>query len=81
MSYLHKEMKMSEELRQHPESGDPAYQAGMDFAERYAVQDATPWAWMVRQAFWCGVRWARKHSVPVAGIVGEGGKITWKEKP
>ncbi len=52
---------MSDELRWHPESGDPAYNAGMFFAQKNARHDAMPWAWMVRQAFWCGVKWAREN--------------------
>lgn len=70
---------MSNELRWHPDRDDPAYQAGMEFSERNRECDQTPWFWMVRQAFWCGVKWARENrSLPVVGTVGEGGKITWK---
>ena len=74
---------MSEELRWHPPATDPAFDAAYDFVRRNQGTADDPrgimWqGWMVRQAFWAGVRWARERAVPVAGTVGEDGKIQWK---
>jgi len=78
---------MTEELRWHPENTDPAFKEGYDFIQRNAATGdgfhgkAPFWyGWMVRQAFWCGVKWAReKHSLPVVGTVGDGGTVHLKE--
>lgn len=59
----------SEELNYAPEPDDPAFEAGFEFVKRNRdsgdnyIGDAPQWfGWMVRQAFWCGVRWGRRES-------------------
>jgi hypothetical protein len=77
------------ELRWHPRTDDPAWMAGNQFLERNletadGFLGIAPWwhGWMVRQAFWCGVRWSRdQRGLPVLGTVGDEGKVTWKDEP
>ena len=77
---------MNEELHWRPKTDDPAFMEGYDFVERnkdtasgYCEKSPWWWGWMVRQAFWCGVRWERrKRALPVFGEIGEGGKVTLK---
>lgn len=74
---------MSEELRYHPDGDDPAFKAGYDFVDRHQHTGDSPppapmWhGWMVRQAFWCGVKWAREQrSLPVVWKITDDG-ILW----
>lgn len=75
---------MSEELRYHPKATDPAFDAGYHFVDRHMetgdayVGPSPLWhGWMVRQAFWCGVKWAREQrSLPVVGKITDDG-ILW----
>ena len=77
------------ELNWHPESDDPAFNAGYQFVETHTAtadgfHGTAPWwhGWMVRQAFWCGVKWAREQrSLPISGRVLEDGTIEWREMP
>jgi hypothetical protein len=70
------------DLNWHPESDDPARKAGMEFSKRLPKQYDSAKTWLARQAFWCGVRWAREHhSLPISGRVLEDGKIEWNEAP
>ena len=74
------------ELNWHPRTDDPAWMAGQHFLERNqgtfdTRHDGAPlwFGWMVRQAFWCGVKWSRdQRGLPVLGTVGDEGKIEWK---
>lgn len=61
-------MATDHELRWHPDSEDPAFSAGYDFVERNTgtsdgKHGLAPWwyGWMVRQAFWAGVKWSREN--------------------
>jgi len=71
------------DLHWHPGTSDPAFREGYQFVERNkATGDGfhakAPWwyGWMVRQAFWCGVKWAREQrSLPVVGRVDENGTV------
>jgi hypothetical protein len=83
-------MSEPNELNWHPQADDPAFKAGYGFVERnQSTADGhvaySPWwyGWMVRQAFWCGVKWAREHhhSLPISGKVLEDGRIEWREVP
>ena len=77
---------MSDELNWHPAADDPAFDAGYEFVERHrqtadGFHGAAPWwyGWMVRQAFWCGAKWAREqHALPILGQIVDGGKVVWK---
>ena len=75
------------ELRWHP-ADDGAFIEGQLFVERHldTADEHLMWhGWMVRQAFWCGVKWAREHRsrcglgapIPVAGRVVDDGRIEW----
>lgn len=71
------------ELHWHPKSNDPAFEAGAKFVDRNSehadgFHGHAPWwyGWMVRQAFWCGVKWAREQrSLPVVGTVTDDGGV------
>ena len=68
------------ELNWRPAEDDPANEAGCDFMDRTRHFDMDHW--LVRQAFWCGVKWARENrSLPISGRVLEDGTIEWREKP
>jgi hypothetical protein len=80
--------RIPKELDWHPKTSDPAFDEGYQFVERNRAKadefrgNAPMWyGWMVRQAFWCGVKWAReqKRSCYVSGRVTEDGKIEWVE--
>jgi hypothetical protein len=67
------------ELNWHPRTDDPAWMAGQQFMDRTRDMDRDNW--LVRQAFWCGVRWSRdQRGLPVLGTVGDEGKVTWKDQ-
>lgn len=73
-------MNETNELNWHPDNDDPAYDAGVAFAQRCP---STPVAFrrVVRQSFWNGVKWAREQrSLPISGRVLEDGKIEWREE-
>ena len=78
-------MSEPNELRWHPDCEDQAFGAGYEFVERHretgdGFHGKAPWwyGWMVRQAFWCGVKWAReRNSTPVLGKIVDDGRIEW----
>ena len=62
----------SVELTRAPAVDDPAFEAGYQFVERH-IDSADNlvgimWhGWMVRQAFWEGVRWERERAEKAGG--------------